>query len=150
MIVLNASDRTEPFQGIDVSARPAEWTDPVRRFAAYRAMEQGRYDLALELFDWVAKREPKDYLAEALAYMNTQRPDRAEETLDRALRVKWGNIDFDEIVILHALLDSANRVRPLTLFDQDYLQELRQQVGDFNVPASGKELSVGHFCTLER
>jgi len=64
------------------TASGSHLNDASRRFPAYRSMEAGDYGLALGLFNLVARREVKDYLAAALAHLRLSRDGRQAAVAD--------------------------------------------------------------------
>jgi hypothetical protein len=131
------------------NSKPDEWTDPVKRFAAYRALDDDLNDLAVELFESVSVKEPKDYLGGALAHLHAGRPAETEKLIDEAMRINWDTLEFSDVMLLHGLLVETNEVKPLELFEPDYIEVLAGQVADFSLPAAGTRVSVAEFCSIE-
>ena len=128
---------------------PEGWMDPVRRFAAFRSLDTNINELAFSQFGAVSKKEPRDYLGQALAQLRLGRPDITEEILDRTVRIKWDRIEFQELVIFHALLDAVHKAKPLELFEESYIQNLANQVVDFDLPSILDMKSSRLFCLSE-
>ena len=62
--------------------------------------------------------------------------------------IEWAELEFTDLMLLHAILSEANALRPLELFEPEYLQRLEGQVGEFGLPAAGKKVSVQSFCMV--
>jgi len=122
------------------------WVDSSKRFAGYQALKHGMYDLAKQSFSNVTDKEPKDYLAQALAALKGGHPAEAENTLDRAMHMRWGSLEFSDIVLLEAVLREIQHASPLTVFEPGYVDGLTSQVGHYSLSASGKSLGADSFC----
>ncbi|MFC1695081.1 hypothetical protein ACFL1C_02965 [Pseudomonadota bacterium] len=125
---------------------PEVWMDPFRRFAAFRSLDTNINELAFSQLGAVSKKELRDYLGQALAQLKLGRPDITEEILDRTVRIKWERVEFQELVILHALLDEIQKTKPLELFEESYIQNLANQVGDFGLKSILDMKSSEIFC----
>ena len=124
----------------------ADWLDPGKRFLGYQALNKGMYELAGAHFAAVRVKEPKDYLAGALAALRAGDPAQAERILDNALKIRWGNLEFNDLVILEGLLREIQMTRPLEMFDTAYMNELASQVGTHALSRSGQQVSANSFC----
>jgi hypothetical protein len=144
---VSAYSQAEDKSAFLLATRQTEiWLDSARRFAGYRALSIGLFDLSRAYFNSVVKKEPKDYLAEALATFKMGDPLAAENLLDRALRIRWGKLEFIDIVILEALLREMQEARALDNFEPEYLDNLAAQVGAYALSASGATVSAETFC----
>jgi hypothetical protein len=121
--------------------------DATRKFIAYRALELEQYDFALSQLMRVSRSSVKDYLAQALAFAQLELYDQAERVLDRATRIEWGRLQFQDLVIQQALLKELSQRQPLELFDQAYLDNLNAQVGANSLSAAGKTVTAAEFCS---
>jgi tetratricopeptide (TPR) repeat protein len=124
----------------------ADYDDPDRRFLAYRALEQGLYELALYHFSRLEARAPKDFLARGLAHLRAGEPELAEEAIDEALRIRWLNLEFNDLVLQYRLLREIQAVRPLELFDEAYMENLAAQVEPALAGGLAAPLDVAAFC----
>ena len=122
------------------------WSDSTRRFAGYRALSNGLYDLARGHFRSVKVKEQKDYLAEALALLRAGDPAGAENLLDTATKIQWANLDFIDFVILEALLREIQAAGPLKKFAPEYLEHLATEVGEYALSGPDKRLRAETFC----
>lgn len=122
------------------------WLDSTRRFAGYRALSIGLFDLSRAYFNSVVKKEQKDYLAEALATFRMGDPLAAENLIERALRIRWDKLEFIDLVILEGLLREMQEARPLNNIESEYLDNLAAQVGTYALSASGATVSAETFC----
>lgn len=121
-------------------------TDSEQRFLGYRALEAKRYEVAFDAFRRVLQKEPKDFLAAALALLRTGQAERAEGVLDEATRQNWQRLKFEDIQMLHALLEEIAARGALRHFDSAYLAQLADQVGQNSLTASGQQVSAASFC----
>ncbi len=128
------------------ASESADWLDPSKRFLGYQALNKGMYDLAGAHFAGVRAKEPKDYLAGALAALREGDPSGAEHLLDAALRIQWGELEFNDLVILEGLLREVQSTRPLEMFEPDYLSNLESEVGSHALSKSGQQVNVDSFC----
>jgi hypothetical protein len=120
--------------------------DSVKRFAGYRAIEIGQNDLAIQLFNKVDSKNPKDFLAISLANLHAGETDQAEQTLDQATSVKWESLEFIDILMLHGLLYEIQGQRPLKFVERDYFEALSNRVGQSGEHLSGGKVSTASFC----
>jgi hypothetical protein len=124
-----------------------EATDSVRRFAGYRAIEISQNNLAIQLFNAVRTKTPKDYLAISLANVRAGETDQAEQTLNQATEIQWKSLDFVDLLILQGMLDEIQEQRPLKFISRDYFERLSDQVDQFDRQLSGRKISTSSFCT---
>jgi hypothetical protein len=127
--------------------QPEDWSDLTRRFAGYRALEFGMNQQALDLFRRTSRKDPKDFLAGALASLRSEEYQQTEEILNQLTRNKWKSLEFNDLLILHGLLDELQSHQSLQVIDEKYFADLGRNLGESNVPASGRRISVATFCT---
>ena len=127
-------------------AEMREAVDSVKRFAGYRAIDIGQSNLAIQLFNAVDSKNPKDFLAISLANLRAGEIDRAEQTLDQATRVKWESLDFVDLLILQGLLDEIQEQRPLKFLGREYFEDLSDQVDQYGEHLSRGKVSTASFC----
>lgn len=140
------ANSSNPKEYIEESASKAFVGDATRRFLGYRAIELDLDSFALSQFKEVAEKDIKDYLAASLLELRMDRPEVAEDILDQATRTRWSRIDFNDLLIQHALLLQISEVIPLQLFNEEYVDNLNRQVGEYSLPARGEKISVSTFC----
>ena len=132
-------------------AEMTEAMDSIKRFAGYRAIEIGQSNLAIQLFNAVASKTLKDFLAISLAYLRAGEIDRTEEILDQATRIKWESLEVVDVLILQGMLDEIQEQRPLKFVGHDYFESLSNQVDQSGEHLSGGRVSTASFCpSLDR
>jgi hypothetical protein len=139
-----AMDKTVFLEGL---AQVGDWTDSSMRFAGYRALDQGLDTMAIDLFGSVLEREQKDYLAAAFAMLREGDLDKAEKTLHVSSQTSWQRLEYVEVAIMYSLLRRLEEQRPLTLFEDGFVEQVSKKLEDLGIDAHVRAVDVGLFCT---
>ncbi|MBV1931621.1 MAG: hypothetical protein KUG71_07880 [Porticoccaceae bacterium] len=122
------------------------WNDDSKRFVGYRALEYGLGKMAIDLFDGVADKSLKDYLATALAYLRDGQVDEAEQTLDIVSRKEWPRRVFNDLLIMHDLLTEIQQQRPLRYMNKKFVDGIAGQVSSARASQANEPVSAKSFC----
>ena len=147
------SDLVEGFAGasdgvafFDTHIDQANWSDDMRRFAAFRLMDLNRDDLAVALFGSVQKKRTRDYLGAALAGIRSGSFTVARAILDEMQQTPWPGRDRASLWLELELL---GRIEPEVVLEKsltDRLTELRSlsPAGQ----AGPTDIGTQAFCAL--
>lgn len=122
------------------------WNDESKRFIAFRALDHGLNDLAIKIFNSISEREVKDHLATVLAYQLNGDYQLAEKILNLVSRQNWPEIEFNDLVIMQALLVEIQQENPLKYMDQSFVDSIFDQVGRFALSGKQEIVTVSSFC----
>ena len=127
-----------------------KWFDEMRRFAGYRFLETGEYDLAVNLLGGVEIRKPKDYLASALAKIKSGDLELASQIIEEYTTIEWPLLNSDEIYFHYKLYQLLESEKKLTLSEQSNAEELKVKLAVLGRPDPDAEpvLDVSAFCTI--
>ncbi len=139
----HADDKTAYLDSLDEWDK---WSDSKLRFMGYQALSNGLYLMAFELLDGLENWMFKDFLASALAKVNLGEWKTAEQILDRATRIDWTYMNYDDLVILHGLLEYIRQNATLELIDDAYVDRLAEQVAAPDDSASSSIPDIRSFC----
>ena len=90
-----------------------QWSDPVRRFIGYRAMETGRYKQSGEFFRSVKIAQAQDLIAGAYAAIKAGNATLATQTLVTAARVRWPGLQLSDLQLMRSTLWALQTISPL-------------------------------------
>jgi hypothetical protein len=126
-----------------------KWFDEMRRFAGYRFLETGEYDLVVNLLGGVELIKPKDYLASALAKLNTGDVELASRILEDFSNAKWLSLKPGEIFIQYKLYQLLAMQRDLSLKERENTEALKVKLLEIGYPDLDPEnvIEVASFCT---
>lgn len=122
------------------------WPDASKRFVGYQAMKLGNFELARQHFMNVTTKDPKDFLATALSELRMGQPGDAEATLSKALNRTWNQLEFRDMLIMHALLSEVREKQGWRILDDSYLDHFADQVKDKELTRGGNEVDAATFC----
>ena len=123
-----------------------DWPDSVLKFAAFQALNQRLDQLAFEFLDKIYQWDFRDFLASALAKIHLEEWQTAEKILHQATRNEWPRVAFNDLVILHALLEQIRQNSTLELIDDAYVDRLAEQVGASGDSFSSFGPDIRSFC----
>jgi hypothetical protein len=135
---------------LDASIGSGEWLDEMRRFAGFRFLESGHYDLVVNLLGGVEIQKPKDYLASALAMLQTGEHEIAVQIIEEFSNVQWSRLGTDDVFLYFKLYQLLETHRNLTAVEQQHVEALRLQLVELGRPEPDSEpvLDAGSFCTV--
>ena len=139
----HADDRTAY---LSAQRETVYWPDASKRFVGFQAMKSANFELAHQHFRSVLKKDMKDYLAIALSELRLGKPASAESTLASALGRQWAQVEFFDLVIMHALLTEIRDQQEWTQLADSYIDELAEQIEDHQIAASGQSVTADTFC----
>jgi len=147
-LVVGYSNANDGKAFFDANIDANTWFDEMRRFAGFRYLETGHYDLVISLLGGVEKQKPKDYLASALAMLKAGDPELASQIIEEFSTVQWPRLRSDDRYIHYKLYQLLERQRTLTPLEQQRVEALRIQLVELGYPGleSEKVLNVGTFC----
>jgi hypothetical protein len=124
------------------------WFDEMRRFAGFRYLETGHYDLVVNLLGGVEKQKPKDYLAPALAMLKAGDHELAAQIIEEFSNVQWPRLRSEDVFVHFKLYQLLEMQRKLTPLEQQREEALKMQLTEFGHPGLESEhvLDVGSFC----
>lgn len=122
------------------------WPDASKRFVGYQILKINDYDLATLYFSSVMNKEPKDYLALALAQLRIGDATAAEDTLAKALSITWGQLEFVDLVIMHALLTEIKGQQAWTQLNDSYVEQLAKEIEGFQIDIRSSRPIADIFC----
>jgi hypothetical protein len=133
---------------LDASIEGGEWLDEMSRFAGYRFLETGHYDLVVNLLGGVEIQKPKDYLASALAMLKAGDHELASQIIEDFSNVQWPRLRSEDVFIHYKLYQLLERQRNLTPVEQKRVETLKVQLVEFGRPdlESEQVLDVESFC----
>jgi hypothetical protein len=122
----------------------------MRRFAGFRFLETGEYDLVVSLLGGVEIRKPKDYLASALAMIKAGNHEIASQIIEEYSNVKWPRVQPEDIFIYYKLYKLLEMQRSLTAVEQKRVEVLKVQLVNLGYSGldSAHELDVKSFCPI--
>lgn len=131
---------------LDQSISQDEWTDEMRRFAAYRFFEAGEHDVARLLFAGITFRKPEDFLAPAMGMVLSQEWELASQILEDMTRVNWAWMSPGDVLAYHALLSRLDDYRALSTAEQALHRRLQIRLDELGMPGREMEWSSAAFC----
>ena len=142
-----ADDKTAYLASLDEWDK---WNDSKRRFMGYQALSQGLYLMAFELLSGFENWMFKDFLAIALSKVHLGEWKTAEQWLNRATQIEWTYMNYNDLVILHGLLEHIRQNATLELIDDAYVDRLSVQVAAPGDSSSFSIPDIRSFCTGSR
>ncbi len=126
-----------------------KWSDEMRRFAGYRFLEIGEYDLVVNLLGGIEFLKAKDYLASALAMVRAGEVETATHIIEDFSNVEWLKPKPEEVYIHYKLYQSLELKRPLTSVEQNNIEALKMKLVNLGYSNFDHEhiLDIGSFCT---
>lgn len=131
---------------LDQSIEQEDWSDEMRRFAAYRFFQEGENEIARMLFGGLEVKKAGDYLAPAMAMMLDQRWALASQVLKNMTEVKWKWMKPGDILIYHALITEMGEHQRLTDAEEQLLQRLDAKLTELGIADRGVEKSPAVLC----
>jgi len=133
---------------IDANINSETWFDEMRRFAGYRFLETGEYELAVNLIGGVEIRKPKDYLASAMAMLKAGDVVLATRILDEFSITQWPSVKPQESFIRYKLYQSLSTYRQLTTEEQKIQEDLQENLIKLGYTGldTETEIDVQSFC----
>jgi len=134
----------------DASIEGDEWLNEMRRFAGFRFLETGYFDLVGPLLGGVEIRRPKDYLASAFAMIKAENLELASQVVAEFSDIRWPRLQSDEVFIHYKLYQLLEMHRDLTAIEQNHAEELRTQLVELGYQGLDSDLvlEVQHFCKV--
>ncbi len=135
----------------DTSIEGMEWSDEMRRFAGFRFLETGYYDLVPLLLGGVEKLKSKDYLASAFAKIEVGDYETASQIIEDYANVQWPRFQPEDILINYKLYQLLATQRNLTSSEQKRLEELQVQLEGPGYPdlELNTVLDADSFCMFQ-
>jgi hypothetical protein len=126
------------------------WFDEMRRFAGYRFLELGEYDLVVSLLGGVQIRKPRDYLAPALAMLKAGEYGTADQIITEFSITKWPKLDPDDMFIYFKLYQTLGQYRGLTAIEREHLSIVKAQLVEngYSGFEPEHELDERSFCPI--
>jgi len=133
---------------LDANFDGSRWFDEMRRFAGFRFLESGHYDLVVNLLGGVEIQKPKDYLASALAMLKAGDLELVSRIIEEFSNVQWPRLGTDDVFINYKLYQLLETQRGLTPVEQQRFGALKLQLLELGHPdiESGQVLDAGSFC----
>ena len=120
--------------------------DDGKRFVGYRALEHGLNEIALKLFSSISVRERKDHLAATLALLRNNKPDEAEEALNKAIKLPQYQFEFIDKIIIQGLLTEIEKQRPLKFIEEGLPAYMSEELGEAALNYKNSLVRVQTFC----
>lgn len=114
----------------DQSIDGEKWFDEMRRFAGYRFLETGYYDLAVNLLGGVEIRKPLDYLASAWAKIQAGDDETASLIMEEFYNLDWPHLKPEDNFILYKLYRLIETRRTLTEHELANVNALKSSLVD--------------------
>ena len=132
----------------DASIEGDEWLNEMRRFAGFRFLETGYFDLVAPLLGGVENRRPKDYLASAFAMVKAGNLEFATRVVDEFAVIRWPRLQSEDILIFYKLYQFLEMHRDLTAVEQNRVNNLNTQLVNLGYQNLDSDLvlSVQDFC----
>ena len=126
-----------------------KWFDEMRRFAGYRFLETGEYDLVANLLGGVELRKPKDYLASALAQVKAGDFELASHIIEDFSNVEWAKLKSEDVFIHYKLYQLLEMHGSLTSIEHKKAEALKVKLVELEYSNLDLEhvLDVESFCT---
>jgi hypothetical protein len=131
---------------LDQSIENEEWSDEMRRFAAYRFFEEGEYEIARMLFGGLEVKKAGDYLAPTMAMMLNQDWALASRILKEMTVVKWKWLKPGDILIYYALISKMGEQQSLTAAEEQLLQRLDVKLTELGMTERSVEMTPAALC----
>jgi hypothetical protein len=131
---------------LDQSIENEEWSDEMRRFAAYRFFEEGEYEIARMLFGGLEVKKTGDYLAPAMAMMLNQQWNLASQILKSMTAVNWRWMKPGDILIYYALISEMGAQQSLTDAEEQLLQRLDSRLAELGIAERSVEKTPAALC----
>ena len=134
---------------IDESIDAESWFDEMRRFAGYRFLETGYYNLVPALLGGVQIRKPNDYLASALAMINAGEYEMATHILSDLSNDNRLHVQPEDLLIQYRLYKLLEEQSESTLTDLEYVNALKEQLSEagYYDLSSPRVLDERSFCS---
>jgi hypothetical protein len=125
-----------------------KWFDEMRRFAGYRFLETGEYDLVVNLLGGVELLNRKDFLASAFAKIMVGDIDMATQILEDFSNREWLRLKPEETFIQYKLYQLLSLQRDLSTVEREISEALKVKLLDLGYADLGPEhvIDVGSFC----
>jgi hypothetical protein len=147
-LVVGYSNSDDGKAFFDANIDGERWVDEMRRFAGYRFLEAGEYDLVVYLLGGVEFHKPKDYLVSALAKIKGGDIKLASRILEDFSNVKWPKLKPEEVFIEYKLYQLIAMQRALTPVEQKTVDELKAALVELEYRNLDSDfvLDVGSLC----
>ena len=134
----------------DASIEGVEWFDEMRRFAGFRFLETGYFDLAAILFGGLTTPEPMDYFASALANIKVANYQLASQLIEEYSSIQWSRTRSEDSVIHYQLYQLLELQKSLTPGEQKQVGLLTAQLAEIGYSdlATFHALDFKAFCKL--
>lgn len=119
----------------------------MRRFAGFRFLETGYYNLAVNLFGTKVSKT-KDYLASTLAKIKSGEYEIASQIIEEFSNLQWPRLQPEDVFLHFKLYQLLEMQTSLTPAEQKHAEELETQLMELGYPDldPGKVLDVDSFC----
>ena len=133
---------------LDASIGDGEWSDEMRRFAGFRLLEFGYYNLVPLLLGGVETRKSKDHLGSAYAMSKAGDTETATQIMGEFSNIQWPRLQTGDVLVqykLHKLLEEQNAPSNL---DRERLEVLRGELleAGYSLSDLNAELNTNAFC----
>jgi hypothetical protein len=146
--IADYSNATDGRAFFDASIEQEEWTDEMRRFAGFRFLEQGEFEIAINLFGGIEKRKPQDYLAAAMAMLSQDRPE-AGQVLAEMSALSWPYFSAADRYVQYQLYLSLAKLRALSPEERVFIDSLRELLPPVVGLDDAVEFIPGMLCSLD-
>lgn len=149
-LVVGYSNADDGKAFFDANIDGDQWFDEMRRFAGFRFLETGHYDLTVNLLGGVEVQKPKDHLGSALAKLKMGDDEIAAQIIEEFSNLQWPRLQTEDIFIHYKLYQMLETQRELTPIEQERVEALKLQLVALEYPDfdSDQLLDVKSFCVL--
>ena len=135
---------------IDDNIDGDEWFDEMRRFAGYRFLEMGEYNLVVSLLGGVELQKTTDFFASSLAMIKMGEFKIATQILDEFSNIDWVRIKPEDSLMYYRLQSLLARERELSTDEKQKIEALKVEleVLGYSSLELEREIDVDAFCTL--
>jgi hypothetical protein len=116
------------------------------RFAAFRSLEAGADELAVQFLNSLRNKELNDYIAGAFAMVQLGRLDDAENILKFTSESSWSYVAIEDVVLIQALLDEISSQRPLKTITPGFVEYVQQTLDQYKLADSAHSFEHDGFC----
>jgi hypothetical protein len=127
----------------DVVGKKAIWTDQMRRFAAYRALEAGDNDRARIIFSEITVRKPRDNYASAMAMIADRNPQEASRILATTASIEESELEYSDFYLRILVYETLAYQKELTSAELELWQHYKERLVNKGLTRAPGE---GSFC----